>query len=978
MRYIMRKLLILMTLCGLLAAFLSAAEPKVDTIKPQPVELIERRTERSETFDTHDGKRQMNLYLKKRYYKDGDVYKKIDLSSSKEVKDTFTDVVNSGIYTYRYDSEDKNKGYRFEHNSYYVTYIPTGNLKGKTTEVTPRADGVKEIITLTADSDSSLSWSIDTNAYLSFSEGELTFRDSTGTFLFRVPKPWAQDAARNPVAIITGYSQNILTYDLVIPDAVSWPVAVDPSTVLGETDSSTGRLLSINDGNYLSSRNSTAAGGSGGGATSENIIVGQRLNVTLYYVDRGTLLFDTSALPDDAIIDSAKVVIVVESIYTSDSDYTLNLVEGTYTGSFSVDWFNDFTGWASSGAYSIPTLANTYATSSFSNGDSLFFTLNSTGISAISTTGNTRYMLLSDRDINATTPTGEEQIVYQDNSPYIQIWYTEVAVNPPSNFTMSALTTTSIACSWNDDSDNETAFFILNWADSTVVDSLAANAVADTITGLSENTHYIWMAAADSSGSRAYSAPDSAYTLITLPVSGDISIVPISSDTLRIVVTAPQNGTSGITGMEVDAISGTGATDSGWLTGVYTYLDGGLDPDEDYSYRVRFRNGEGQATNWSPTVNYSMKGLDSLIVNLTGDLFDDYNVDAGSGRRDSTVVRTGTSGSGEQLDGFVSFSIPWFVVNGGVDSLFLSMTRNGEESSDTPSITLYGIPVKHDDPIEERSLGSLGSTSATASWTISSGTGTRTSPDLRSVFREWQDIAASVKDFSYDFGVRLDDSSQSTGEYAVFLDYSNPSYSNSTSLKIYYTPGYCDSLENAPDNFSLSVLAPDSLSVSWSDNSDSEYGFVILNLSDSTMAAGTDSLPQNTTSVDTGNLTPNTEYVWFVRAYTAEDFISSGSDTARTTARVPGTTTVSSLTKSSISFIIDPQDNPGDTQFAVQDSVTGLYVDNSAEPDTLKTGALGEWGWKTYTQWGAASGDTLSGLMPDSLYVIRAKARSNE
>ena len=79
-----------------------------------------------------------------------------------------------------------------------------------------------------------------------------------------------------------------------------------------------------------------------------------------------------------------------------------------------------------------------------------------------------------------------------------------------------------------------------------------------------------------------------------------------------------------------------------------------------------------------------------------------------------------------------------------------------------------------------------------------------------------------------------------------------------------------------------------------------------------------------------------------------------------------------------LKFIIDPNGNPASTKFAVQDSVTGFYLDGTAEPETLRSGALGEWGWGTSAKWGAALGDTLAGIVPDSLIVIRAKARSGD
>jgi len=77
-------------------------------------------------------------------------------------------------------------------------------------------------------------------------------------------------------------------------------------------------------------------------------------------------------------------------------------------------------------------------------------------------------------------------------------------------------------------------------------------------------------------------------------------------------------------------------------------------------------------------------------------------------------------------------------------------------------------------------------------------------------------------------------------------------------------------------------------------------------------------------------------------------------------------------------FVIDPLDNPEWTEFAVQDSLSGKYIDGSAEPDTLRPGPLGDWGWRTFGQWGGAPGDTLAGLSPDTRYVLRAKARGED
>jgi len=485
----------------------------------------------------------------------------------------------------------------------------------------------------------------------------------------------------------------------------------------------------------------------------------------------------------------------------------------------------------------------------------------------------------------------------------------------------------------------------------------------------------VWAVMADSAGVRAYSDPDSVTTLLPAPESTDITIMPISSDTLRIELTEPANPSTGDTGMEVYAVSGSGATSSGWLTGTYSYLDGGLDPDSSYVYRMRYRNAGGTATGWSPDMTYSMNGPDTLVVYLAGDEGDDYTVNFGNGMKDSTVVRVGASDSGDRLDGYLTFELPWQVQKGGVDSLFLHMTRAGERSETEPTITVYGIPEEDLDPVEELSPGELDSTSVTASWTINSGDGEKKTPDIRDIFRAWQDLALR-RDYHHGFGLRLDDSSQADSVRAVFLDASHPSYDNGTRLIIYYTPGSPDTLDGCPDDFTVTVLGPDSLRAEWTDNSTTEYGYVIRNLADSSEVAEIDSLGEDTTEVEAGGLVPNTVYRWYVEAFTAYDYVTSSGDSARTLARVPGFTAVTALSDTTLHFIIDPLDNPAYTCFAVQDSVTGMYIDGAASPHILRSAPAGEWGWRTYEQWGGASGDILAGVYPDSLYVLRAKAKT--
>jgi hypothetical protein len=408
---------------------------------------------------------------------------------------------------------------------------------------------------------------------------------------------------------------------------------------------------------------------------------------------------------------------------------------------------------------------------------------------------------------------------------------------------------------------------------------------------------------------------------------------------------------------------------------MYCYLDGGLDCDSTYTYRIRFRNGDGTPSGWSDNVSYAMNGLSSLVIPLSGDSGDDYTVNSSSGQKDSTLVRAGRGGNGERFDGYVSFVIPWNVQKGGIDSLFLSLNRSPEDSLGTPSLVLSSIADKYLAPIETIDPADQTVSLSTETWTVSPGTGVRTSPNIRTLFREWQDTEPH-RDHPTMFGLRLGGENASTGEQAAFLDGSAQGYNTDSYLTVYYTPGAPDSLDAAPDGLTLTAEGPDSVTARWADNSTYELGFIILNSADSSAVTGT--LKENTTSAGLGGRIPNTVYRWLIRAFSAVDDSSSESAEVRTVARTPGVTTVSPLSDSTLSFMIDPLDNPSATRFAIQDSITGFFIDASGIQDILRAGPAGEWAWRTFDQWGGMSGRILSGLGPDSLFVLRTKARDGE
>jgi hypothetical protein len=142
-----------------------------------------------------------------------------------------------------------------------------------------------------------------------------------------------------------------------------------------------------------------------GNPVATDTFVGQYKSGSTYVIYRSMLLFDTSVLPDDAVIDNGKLVLI--GIYdgsTSDFNVTIQetkpplfhnpLVPGDY-------WKN---GYAGNFGYLNTTL--------FAEDDYFNITLNAGGLASISLTGNTKWALRSDQDINHSAPPNSEIVAF--------------------------------------------------------------------------------------------------------------------------------------------------------------------------------------------------------------------------------------------------------------------------------------------------------------------------------------------------------------------------------------------------------------------------------------------------------------------------------------------------------------------------------------------------------------------------------------
>ena len=165
--------------------------------------------------------------------------------------------------------------------------------------------------------------------------------------------------------------------------------------------------------NYYTARNASS-----GDEVFSICSVGQYFSAPTYGVRRGFVFFDTSGLPDDAVITAATLNIAV-NVDSSDTDFIIKLRGAENVGSTVVEAdynLNNYIDKEDLGASAIAQYG--------------LITLNSNGYDYISKTGITKFVLLSQEDINNDPPTGFEFITYKNDEASLVITYFEPTGTP--------------------------------------------------------------------------------------------------------------------------------------------------------------------------------------------------------------------------------------------------------------------------------------------------------------------------------------------------------------------------------------------------------------------------------------------------------------------------------------------------------------------------------------------------------------------
>ncbi|MBC7233922.1 MAG: DNRLRE domain-containing protein [Chloroflexi bacterium] len=201
----------------------------------------------------------------------------------------------------------------------------------------------------------------------------------------------------------------------------------DSTTIYGEAaDGGIQGYSSI----YNNARN-TSSGCSDSGVS---VRVGQYYSGSGYTVYRGYMSFDTSGIPDDATILSA-VLYLCASLDQSSTDFDIRVYRYAWSEALCSNQEANYDGAYGGSATLEGTLRNTSA--GWSVGTYYSMTVATAGINVA---GDTKYAVVSSRDVNGNTPTGYEYIDFYlteqagtDKDPYLVVTYAAGATATPTD-----------------------------------------------------------------------------------------------------------------------------------------------------------------------------------------------------------------------------------------------------------------------------------------------------------------------------------------------------------------------------------------------------------------------------------------------------------------------------------------------------------------------------------------------------------------
>jgi hypothetical protein len=419
--------------------------------------------------------------------------------------------IASGIYNADIKSE-KEYNYRFRRGNASVAYEALfDTAKAVTIKVQPTTTGIKETVILADNTaPSSLSWKLTVEGFVrSNSSGGWTICDQQANDQFMIEPLTALDANGKVVPITSTLINGTLTAVLDCKDAV-FPVEVDPTTTVTILAANSGTTDS-NNATYLTGRNATTVGNFY--STPFNVGQGKAAAYDIYRT------FSAFIIPEMTACSACTLHVDGAGDYST-TDFNVNIFGAhSYRSTVTATDVNKFNGWQSSGAYNGTLLNDLWNTSSYSSAwNNIIFNAAGRDSLVAAKTDTLWIAMLSDRDVAATEPSGNEFIELTSSTAYLSITYSYSPIKSPTGFRLIPIAGAkdSMAISWDNNwSSSIDSLRLMTYPGNVKVATLTKTASSARIGGLSPFTKYVWYVRADSNIYNSDSLPDSCYTLQT-------------------------------------------------------------------------------------------------------------------------------------------------------------------------------------------------------------------------------------------------------------------------------------------------------------------------------------------------------------------------------------------------------------------------------------------------------------------------------
>jgi len=451
-----------------------------------------------------------------------------------------------------------------------------------------------------------------------------------------------------------------------------------------------------------------------------------------------------------------------------------------------------------------------------------------------------------------------------------------------------------VTLSWTDTSDNENGFYIEYSMDSDFSDSqtleVDANETSAAIYGLDQGeSWYFRIAAYNLGGTSGYTSLTSpVYLPLPAPAEPSNLVVSKLNDTSLNVTWTDNSDLETFFELQYGLESDFSDSSSSFLeANVVSTTLSSLTTGETYYLRIRAYN-DDNTSQWTSPVHFELDyDLPSAPSALTvseetiGSLSISWNDNSSNETGFTLEYANNASFNGSTTKNLAANTVSTTfsnLVRGARYYLRICAFNQGGESAWSNTESAEITPEAPTAP-SNLELSQLSTTSASVSWTDNSDNeeGFTLEYSLYSDFSSSSTLSANVNET----GITL--SSLTTGEtyYVRVRAYNDGGNSDWSSMESIFVSSL---IPEAPSHLTVTAQSYNSLSVSWTDNSENENGFTLeyAREADFSNASSVD-VPANASSATVDGLTSNTPYYLRIKAYNGNGSSSYSNNAQATT-----------------------------------------------------------------------------------------------